>query len=196
MSVPAWRRSRSKLDAEFEAVKFRTIVTQMIMRNFGLKLDKNMKPWVSKNLRKQYPELKPFFDKIERKQEEVQRQGDLKQYDQWFLRKVRSRLYDYVADLVKFIAAANEIKCSFGFEYEERIRLQDKAISCLEDISQEVNFVEEHFDIDLNKYMNYAEQKGKCKRLLYKWKRSTVKQYEAWLKEEAEWEEAIHANYD
>ena len=98
--------------------------------------------------------------------------------------------------MIKFIAGANEIKCQFGFEYEDRIRLQDKAISMLEDISQEVNFVEEHFNIDLNKYMNYAAQKKKCKSLLYKWKRSTVKQYEAWLKEEAEWEEAIHANYD
>lgn len=64
MSVPAWRRSRSKLDAEFEAVKLRVIVTQMIMRNFGLKLDKDMKPWVSRSLRRQYPELKSFFDKL------------------------------------------------------------------------------------------------------------------------------------
>lgn len=39
MAVPAWIRNRSKLDAEYEAVKFRVIVTQMIMRNFGLKYE-------------------------------------------------------------------------------------------------------------------------------------------------------------
>lgn len=197
MSVPAWRRNRSKLDAEYEAVKFRVIVTQMIMRNFGLKVDKNKyKPLVSQRLRQQYPDLKKFFDKVEKYQDNAEASMELKEYDKWFVRKVRNRLYDYVADLIKFIAGANEIKCQFGFEYEDRIRLQDKAISMLEDISQEVNFVEEHFNIDLNKYMNYAAQKKKCKSLLYKWKRSTVKQYEAWLQEEAEWEEAIHANYD
>lgn len=197
MSVPAWRRNRSKLDAEYEAVKFRVIVTQMIMRNFGLKIDKNKyKPLVSYKLRQQYPDLKKFFDKIDKYQDNVETTKELKEYDKWFVRKVRNRLYDYAADLIKFISGANEIKCQYEFEYEERIKLQDKAISCLENISQEVNFVEEHFNLDLNKYMNYAEQKKKCKNLLYRWKRSTVKQYEAWLNEEAEWEEAIHANYD
>lgn len=62
MAVPAWRRNRSKLDAEYEAVKFRVIVTQMIMRNFGLKVDKNKyKPLVSQRLRQQYPVLNLFI---------------------------------------------------------------------------------------------------------------------------------------
>ena len=37
MSVPKWRRSGSKLDAFYEAVKLRHIVTQMIMRSYGMK---------------------------------------------------------------------------------------------------------------------------------------------------------------
>ena len=37
MSVPKWRRSGSKLDASYEAAKLRHIVTQMIMRSYGMK---------------------------------------------------------------------------------------------------------------------------------------------------------------
>lgn len=37
MSVPKWRRSESRLDAFYEAVKLRHIVTQIIMRSYRLK---------------------------------------------------------------------------------------------------------------------------------------------------------------
>lgn len=50
MSVPGWKRSASKLDVFYEAVKLRHIVTQMIMRNFKLKTG-DYKHLVSKRLR-------------------------------------------------------------------------------------------------------------------------------------------------
>lgn len=40
MAVPTWKQTASKLDAFAEAVKLRHIITQMIMRNFGLKRTK------------------------------------------------------------------------------------------------------------------------------------------------------------
>ena len=40
MSVPTWKQTASKLDAFSEAVKLRHIITQMILRDFGLKRDK------------------------------------------------------------------------------------------------------------------------------------------------------------
>lgn len=40
MAVPTWKQTASKLDAFAEAVKLRHIITQMIMRNFGLKRGK------------------------------------------------------------------------------------------------------------------------------------------------------------
>ena len=40
MAVPTWKQTASKLDAFAEAVKLRHIITQMIMRNFGLKREK------------------------------------------------------------------------------------------------------------------------------------------------------------
>ena len=54
MSVPKWRRSGSKLDAFYEAVKLRHIVTQMIMRSYGMKT--KHKSLIPDRLRDEYPD--------------------------------------------------------------------------------------------------------------------------------------------
>lgn len=51
MSVPKWRRSESRLDAFYEAVKLRHIVTQIIMRSYRLKT--NFKSLIPDRLRKE-----------------------------------------------------------------------------------------------------------------------------------------------
>lgn len=183
MSVPAWKRSGSRLDVFFEAVKLRHIITQMIMRNFGMKTGK-YKHLVTRKMRENYPDLKRAFDRIDDYQENVEATKELKQYEQWMLNKVRLNLFMYSSELVEKIAKANEIKCVELFEYRERILLEDQAISAVAAIRQEVNFIEEFFDIDLNKYMNYSEQLEKVKNFLYKWKKSIVKEYQKKLEEE------------
>lgn len=66
MSVPKWRRSESRLDAFYEAVKLRHIVTQIIMRSYRLKA--NFKSLIPDRLRKEYPDLAKLFEKIDRYQ--------------------------------------------------------------------------------------------------------------------------------
>lgn len=188
MSVPKWRRSSSKLDAFFEAVKLRHIVTQMIMRTFGMKT--KYKHVVSDKLYEDYPELAKLFDKMNRYQEVVEETRELKAYDDWMIRRVRTNLFNYCADMVKHISAANEIRCTTAQEYIKRILLEDDAICDVANIKQEVQFVEEFFNIDLNKYMNYADQIEKVKNYLYRWKRSTVKDYEKFLEEQKAKEQA------
>ena len=58
MSVPQWKQTASQLDAYNESVKLRHIVTEMIMRDFGLKLpERQYEIHVGQQLRKKYPEL-------------------------------------------------------------------------------------------------------------------------------------------
>lgn len=97
MAVPTWKQTASKLDAFAEAVKLRHIITQMIMRNFGLKRTK----------------------------------------------------YDAIGDIAR--------------------------------IRQEVLFIEEFFNIDLSRYMEYSEQLELTKNYLYRWKKSTVRDYDEFL---------------
>ena len=64
MAVPSWKQTASKLDAFAEAVKLRHIITQMIMRNFGLKRTK-YDAIVGKQVREKYPELKSLIARID-----------------------------------------------------------------------------------------------------------------------------------
>lgn len=79
MSVPKWRRSGSKLDAFYEAVKLRHIVTQMIMRSYGMKT--KHKSLIPDRLRDEYPDLVKLFEKIDKYQTKVEETKVLSKYD-------------------------------------------------------------------------------------------------------------------
>ena len=178
--VPTWRQTASKLDAFTEAVKLRHIITQMILRNFGLRRDK-FTALIDKNTREKYPELKGLIAKVDRYQNEVEKARLLTEYDDYFIQYVRKNLFKYSSALVADIAAANEIKCATADEYRKRILLTDDAIGDIAKIRQEVLFIEEFFNIDLNRYMQYSEQLEFTQGYLYRWKKSTVRDYDEFL---------------
>ena len=180
MSVPTWRQTASKLDAFTEAVKLRHIITQLILRNFGLKRDK-FDALIDKKVREKYPELKGLISKIDRYQNEVEKARLLTEYPDWFIKKIRDNLFDYSSELVANVASANEILCRTPDEYRKRILIQDDAIGDIAKIRQEVLFIEEFMNIDLSRYMNYSEQLEVTLKYLYKWKKSTVRDYDEFL---------------
>ena len=180
MSVPSWNRTASKLDAFYEAVKLRHIVTQIIMRNFGLKREK-YKSLIGRQAREKYPELKKLFERIDNYQNEVEKQKLLTEYPEWFITRVRENLFKYSSDLVSNISAANEILCRTKEEYIKRILLEDEAIADIARIRQEVLFIEEFMNIDLSRYMEYSEQLENTRNYLYKWKKSTIRDYDEFL---------------
>ena len=180
MSVPSWNRTASKLDAFYEAVKLRHIVTQIIMRNFGLKREK-YNSLIGRQAREKYPELQKLFERIDNYQNEVEKQKLLTEYPEWFITRVRENLFRYSSDLVSNISAANEILCRTKEEYIKRILLEDEAIADIARIRQEVLFIGEFLNIDLNRYMEYSEQLENTRNYLYKWKKSTVRDYDEFL---------------
>ena len=182
MSVPKYRRSHSKLDAFFEAVKLRHIVVEMVLRSFGMKT-KEYKRIVTPKMRDRFPQLAKKFDQIDEYQRVVEETQVLNEYEKWVTRKVRDNLFKYCANLVAHISAANGIRCAEDFEYRERIILEDRAIQDIENIKQEVQFIEEFYDINLNRYMGYSEQLEKTKTYLYNWKKSTVKEYNKFIRD-------------
>lgn len=84
MAVPTWKQTASKLDAFAEAVKLRHIITQMIMRNFGLKREK-YDAIVGRQVREKYPELKSLIAKIDAYQNEVEKARLLTEYPEWII---------------------------------------------------------------------------------------------------------------
>lgn len=180
MSVPSWNRTASKLDAFYEAVKLRHIATQIIMRNFGLKREK-YNSLIGRQAREKYPELKKLFERIDNYQNEVEKQKLLTEYPEWFITRVRENLFRYSSDLVSNISAANEILCRTKEEYIKRILLEDEAITDIARIRQEVLFIEEFMNIDLSRYMECSEQLENTRNYLYKWKKSTIRDYDEFL---------------
>ena len=180
MSVPTWKQTASKLDAFSEAVKLRHIITQMILRDFGLKRDK-FTALIGQNTRDKYPELKPLIQRIDNYQNEVEKARILKEYDDEFVKYIRENLFRLLSDLIETIAAANEIQCKIPQEFTKRILLQDDAIGDIAKIRQQILFIEEFFNIDLSRYMEYSEQLELTKRYLYKWKKSTIRDYDEFL---------------
>ena len=180
MAVNSWDQTASKLDAFTEAVKLRHIITQMILRDFGLKRDKQT-TLVSQITRDNYPELKPTFDLMDEYIDKVQGAELLKEYDDEFVRYIRQNLFRYASDLVSYIAAANEIKCQIPEEFKKRILLQDDAIGDIAKIRQDVLYIEEFFGVDLSRYMEYSEQLENTKGYLYRWKKSTIRDYDEFL---------------
>ena len=89
MSVPKWRRSESRLDAFYEAVKLRHIVTQIVMRSYKLKT--NFKSLIPDRLRDEYPDhasivrerrkLKKLKEKLDAG--EIEYNEILQQYKSW-----------------------------------------------------------------------------------------------------------------
>ena len=150
------------------------------MRNFGLKREK-YNSLIGRQAREKYPELQKLFERIDNYQNEVEKQKLLTEYHEWFITRVRENLFRYSSDLVSNISAANEILCRTKEEYIKRILLEDEAIADIARIRQEVLFIEEFLNIDLNRYMEYSEQLENTRNYLYKWKKSTVRDYDEFL---------------
>lgn len=150
------------------------------MRNFGLKREK-YNSLIGRQAREKYPELKKLFERIENYQNEVEKQKLLTEYPEWFITRVRENLFKYSSDLVSNISAANEILCRTKEEYIKRILLEDEAIADIARIRQEVLFIEEFMNIDLSRYMEYSEQLENTRNYLYKWKKSTIRDYDEFL---------------
>ncbi|MBD5547510.1 MAG: hypothetical protein HDQ97_08935 [Lachnospiraceae bacterium] len=136
---------------------------------------------IGRQAREKYPELKRLFERIDNYQNEVEKQKLLTEYPEWIIEKVRENLFRYSSDLVSNISAANEIQCRTKEEYVKRILMEDAAIGNIAQIRQEVLFVEEFFNIDLSRYMEYSEQLENTKNYLYKWKKSTIRDYDEFL---------------
>lgn len=119
MSVPKWRRSESRLDAFYEAVKLRHIVTQIVMCSYKLKT--NFKSLIPDRLKNEYPDLAKLFEKIDKYQTKVEETKVLSKYEDWIVSRTRNNLFKYTSNLVAHISAANEIKCTLDFEFKKRI---------------------------------------------------------------------------
>ena len=152
MSVPKNKRTLSKFEVYEQAVKFRAIMTNLILKDFGIKDRIKDIRFVSKNMP---TELNAQIESLLNLYQEEHKV--ILNYPTWFVEKERDVVNDLLVDLVHSIVQANKIYISNRSEYEERRLLIDKAIYTCHSLLVELRFIADTLHIPLSKMENYIK---------------------------------------
>ena len=90
----------------------------------------------------------------------------------WVINKTVNRIFDYGADIVKNIIAANTIYITNLYEYNKRRGYMTDAISNCEQIIQEIQFLSKIFTMKLEKYISLTKEFEKLEDSIKNWRKS------------------------
>ena len=144
-------RSMSKYKFYANATRLRKELTQLLLRDFGLKrkvretiLDtRNMKP----------DDVKQLIGLMERYNIAVIKS----EYPTWIIDKFRNSVWDILRDMHVNITRAYSIWATNFSEANERRDAQNRAIAACENLLQEMTFAIDILDVDAEKYMRYVD---------------------------------------
>ena len=168
MSVPKNKRSLSQFEVYEQAMKLRTIMTNLLLKDFGVKnrikdlklISKDMPPKLAR-------EIEVIIESYYIDDPKVRLE-----YPLWFLEKERDVIDDFLIVLVHSILQANKIYISTKEEYTERRLLIDKAIYTCHSILLELCFVSDVLHIPISKMENYIKMIDVEISYLKKWRQS------------------------
>ena len=171
MSVPKNKRDLSELEFYHQALVIRKEITQLLLRDFGIK-DKVRDITLSFNqMEKEDAEI--FFD-IAKK---YNYNKVIEEYPEWLINHCRNNLLVLCHNLIMNIASAYSINPVNLYECEQKRMIQNYAIGNCDQILQEMTFIIDTFPIDANKYMRYVEMVLREIELLKSWRRKGNKVY-------------------
>jgi hypothetical protein len=94
------------------------------------------------------------------------------EYPEWLIDDARKRILQEVRFLVRNIIQANSIYPTNESEFNDRRRYQTAAIGNCEQLIQELQFIADVIDVDLNKFMPYVDLIDREVALLKAWRKS------------------------
>lgn len=172
MSVPKGRRNLSDMEFFHVGLKIRKELTTLLLRDFGLK----RKNWDVRILEKKY--RMNDIDSIEF-ETLMQSYGIdhliLAEFPDWYLSKVRDKIYDKCDNLLDCIVKANSIYPVIEEEKIERRLLQDRAIGECYSLLHELQFIGDILPVNYERYIPYIELINKEINYLKGWRRHTNK---------------------
>lgn len=171
MSVIKNKRSLSDLEFFHNAIKLRKEMTDLLLRDFGVKArnrDVNVLP-------KKYSMDKEDGDKFLELCEKYKITTMLESYPDWLVREFRETILSNLRQLMKNITSANTIYPVCMAEYEERRLCQNRAIANCETLLQEMVYVMTIMPVDADKYMKYVDYIQREIALLKGWRKSDNK---------------------
>ena len=172
MSVPTWKRSISKMEFFHNALELRKELTNLLMRDFGIKNIKKDITYIGKIENFTPDELDvliPIFEKHKIGKD------FLDTYPAWLMDRVRLYIMDVLRNLISNITQANTIYPNCESEFYDRRNFQNHAIANCEELYQEMQYVISILPSDINKYMRYVDMIEKEIALLKGWRKSDNK---------------------
>ncbi len=172
MSVVKGKRNLSGMEFFHNALTLRKKVTELLMRDFGIKGFKRNIRFVG-NVEHFSDEDKMLMQEVFDKYEMDRCFED--EYPIWLIDKERIYFLDILRSLMKNIVKANSIYPVNMNEYHERRKYQNDAIGDCEDLLQEMQYLISIVPVDAEKYMDYVEMIEKEIALLKGWRKGDNK---------------------
>lgn len=183
MSVPVGKRSISELEFYKNAIRLRESVTEWLLRDFG---DKPRARTID-TLRKLY-KMKPENAQklLEVLTEESLGDRLIESFPEWWIAERRRTIDRMLCKLIMEIKRANAIYPTCYEEAIERRLHQDRAISQIDVLSEELRFVASTIKtVDINKFEPYIRMADTEYKLLKGWRKADNKFINRFRKERA-----------
>ena len=172
MSVPKGKRDLSNLQFFHNALVIRKEITQLLLRDFGVK--------------DRVRDITLSFDQMEEEDAEVffalaekyNYNKVLEEYPDWLINHCRINLLNLCHNLIMNITNAYNIHPVNIAECDQRRLAQDYAINNCYQMLQEMTFVIEIFPVNANKLMRYVGMLNEEITLLKRWRKSDSKLYQ------------------
>ena len=170
MSVIKAKRSESKFEVFHHWYQTRKEITTLMLFDFGLHPERQEKTLLH---RLGIPEPSQLAgEALERYNVHKRRLSGLVN---WFLEQERNTIHSCIAAVTEHAFAANSIYPTCMAEYEERRLHQDRAIGQCFRLKQELQYIIETLEVDINRYLRIAEMIDKEITLIKAWRKSDNK---------------------
>ena len=172
MAVLKNLRSLSSMEFYKNAISIRKLLTEWLLKDFGIKRNTRFVNQVIKNIdEKDQNIINNIFEKYG-KTSNNQFQSE---YPEWFVNFERNIIIEILQEMISNITSANSIYATRDFEFDLRREYQDKAIIDCYKLYQELQYIISIFNTDLNRFVPFLEMIEKEVDLLKDWRQSDNK---------------------
>lgn len=172
MAVLKNLRKLSVMEFYKNAIRLRKELTDWMMRDFGNKHTKRSVTQIIKNINEKDQKI---IDEVFEKYNKTPNQAFASSYPMWFVEFERDVMIKLLHDLIANITSANSIYAVHEFEFDLRREYQDKAIINCYQLCQELQYIAESFNTNLNTTTRLLDAIEKEVDLLKGWRQSDNK---------------------
>lgn len=168
MAVIKRKRTKSKLQALYDAQKMRKSLTGLILKDFGAKPKVRTVEFVAETYKMSEEDAEKYLEITDK----YGITTVLDEFPYWFIDDLRESIMTCMREITQHITIANTIYPNSIYECDVRRQHQDIAIGQCEFLLQELRYVMSVVPLNVNKLMPYVDMIEKEIALLKAWRKS------------------------